>query len=90
MLCLLCRLKELSGWAAFLLSVLCFSDVLLQMALGPLLPLLVADVAHKVLYELAIAGSLRWRLRGWDVRWLALYVIYPTLVVVLLAFIGRY
>eukprot|EP01032_Pedospumella_encystans_P011266 gene11266-13110_t len=33
-------LKKLSGWAAVFFTLLCFSDILLQMAMGPLLPLL--------------------------------------------------
>jgi hypothetical protein len=68
------------------LSLLCFSDVLLQMALGPLLPLLAIGAAHSVLHAALCnytENVLRWRVAGRDVRGLVLRVAYPAVVLLL-------
>jgi hypothetical protein len=65
------------------LSLLCFSDVILQMALGPLLPLLAIGAAHAVFYAMLCnytENVLRWRVGGWDVRGPVLHVLYPALL----------
>ncbi len=80
------RLKGVSGWAAAALSLLCFSDVVLQMALGPLLPLIAIGAAHAVFYAVLCSyteNMLRWRVGGRDVRWLVLRVVYPAVVLLL-------
>ena len=77
------RLKGMSGYAGTILSVLCFSDILLQMALGPLLPLLLIGVAHCVVYAAVRNSSthkLRWLVRGRDLRWILLYVLYSLFI----------
>lgn len=60
--------------------MLCFGDVLVQLALGPLLPLLLLWIAHTILY--ALLGTytehlLRWPVYGVDVRSFILYFLYP-------------
>ena len=84
--CIFISLKKLSGWAAVFFTLLCFSDILLQMAMGPLLPLLVILCLHTILFHIIAVFDehrLRWILtfskngKGLDVRSIILYAIYP-------------
>ena len=68
------------GWVAVFLTFLCFSDVLVQMAVGPLLPLLSILSLHTLLYSVVTVlyeHNLRWVVRGGDVRYMVMYVLYP-------------
>ena len=78
-------MKKLSGWAAVFFTLLCFSDILLQMAVGPLLPLLVILCLHIIIFQIITVFDehrLRWILTfssdgiGFDVRSILLYVVY--------------
>ena len=78
-------MKKLSGWAAVFFTLLCFSDILLQMAVGPLLPLLVILCLHTIIFHIIAVFDerrLRWILtfksgKGLDVRSIILYGMYP-------------
>jgi len=62
------------------LTFLCFSDILVQMAIGPLLPLLTVLLLHTLLYSIVTVlyeHKLRWMVRGYDVRYIVMYVLYP-------------
>lgn len=79
------RLKKLSGWVAVFFTLLCFSDILLQMAVGPLLPLLIILCLHTIIFQTITVFDehrLRWKLtfnsKAYDVRGIILYVVYPT------------
>ena len=66
-----------------MLCVLFFGDLLLQIALGPLLPLLFIGVLHMVIYLLAwllSVQSLRWNIGGVYLREAVLYFLYPVFV----------
>jgi hypothetical protein len=79
-------LRGVGETIAFALSLLCFADILLQLALGPLLPLLCLWATHKLLYALQCtytANVLRWRVCGIDVRGVVLYGAYPVSVLFL-------
>lgn len=74
-----------------MLSVLCFSDILLQMALGPLLPLFLVGVAHAVVYYLLrrlSRNKLRWLVGGRDIRWLVVYILYSLFILRLVWVVG--
>jgi hypothetical protein len=77
------RQREVGAALGYVLWALFFADILLQMALGPLLPLLVFGCLHTALYGLLCAYTsevLRWRWRwvgGVDVRWVVVRVAYP-------------
>ena len=76
-------MKRVAEWVKASLSVICFADVFLQMALGPMLPLLLLGIAHIGVYTLLscyTADILRWQIYGIDVRWFVLYVLYPLVI----------
>lgn len=82
--------KGLASTVSLALSLLCFGDVLLQVALGPLLPLLLLWAAHRILYWLLCTYSenvLRWQLCGVDVRSVVLRGVYPGFILLLMVWI---
>lgn len=84
---LLCQYRFPSV-SVLLVSLYCFSDLLLRMLGGPLQPLLKLGLLQLIIYQLLVFFDhyTTWNLRVWrnvtiDLRCVVLYVIYPLVLI---------